>query len=62
MNARTHSTCFVSLGGAFVSEQGRVVPLDALLFEFFDQPIAIELRLLLDILYERPRFSLLKKA
>jgi hypothetical protein len=41
---------------------GRVTPLDALVLVFFDQSIPIELRLLLDILYEWPRFSLLKEV
>ena len=34
-------------------------PLDALILIVLDQSITVELRLLLDILHERPRFSLL---
>ena len=44
-----------------MSDKGHVIPLDALVFVFFDQSVTVELRLLLDILYERPRFSLLGK-
>lgn len=62
MNARTHSTCFGSLRGVSVSGQRRIVSLYPLVFEIFDHSITVELRLFLDILYERPRFGLLSKV
>jgi len=43
-----------------MSDQELLTPLDPLVLVFFDHSIAVELRLLLDILYERPRLSLLK--
>ena len=43
-------------------ERRHVALLDALVFEIFDQPITIELRFFLDILYERPWFSLLEEG
>ena len=62
MNARTHSTCFVSLRGVLMSGQRRVASFDVLVFELLDHPITIEFCLLLDVLYERPWCGLLKKA
>ena len=62
MNARTHSTCFGSLEEVFMSDQGCIIPLDALVLIFLDQSITVELRLFLDVLYKWPRFSLLEEV
>ena len=62
MNARTHSTCFGSLEEVFMSNRKRAASLDTLVFIFLDQSIAIEFRLLLDILHKWTRFSLLTEA
>ena len=62
MKARTHPTCLGSLERIFTGGHGRVTPLGVLVFVFLDQSITIELRLLLDVLNKRPRFSLLEEA